>query len=102
MGLLQCEKTQRRDTAVAVKSYSELLNEHLIKLISINPDGTRGARKKAVVQWSDDFSRFDTADVFVSDLDRSRKLKVTMGAVNVLPNIFAPRLFFFDRRGKTI
>jgi len=87
MGLLQCEKTQRRDTAVAVKSYSELLNEHLIILISINPDGTR-----AVVQWSDDFSRFDTKKVFVGEEDRSQKLKVTMGAANVLPNIRAPRI----------
>jgi len=87
MGLLQCEKTQRRDTAVAVKSYSELLNEHLIILIYINPDGTR-----AVVQWSDDFSRFDTKKVFVGEEDRSQKLKVTMGAANVLPNIRAPRI----------
>jgi hypothetical protein len=85
MGLLQCEKTQRRDTEVAVQSYSERLNEHLIKLIYMNADGTQ-----AVVQWSDDFSRFGTKDVFVDEEDRSQKLKVTMGAVNVLPNILAP------------
>ena len=58
----------------------------------MNPDGTLGTKDKAVVQWSDDFSRFDTTDVFVEEEDRSHKLNVTMGAVNVLPNVFAPRI----------
>ncbi len=78
MGILQCEKTQRRGTVEAVQSYSARLNEHLHKLICLNKDGTQAPKMKAVIQWSDDFTRVETQEVFVDEEDRSRKFKVTM------------------------
>ncbi len=92
MGLLQCEKTQRRDTASAVQTYPAKLNEYLNKLIFLNDDGTLATRPKAVIEWSDDYTRTETKETFTDKEDRSRKFQVTMGAVNVLPNIFAPKI----------
>ena len=82
----------------AVKSFSARLNEHLYKLICLNKDGTQAPKKKAVIQWSDDFTRVENQEVFVGEEDRSRKFKVTMGAVNGSPKYYCTK----NRRGKTI